>query len=248
MSSGAIPKATPFDAAIAEVQAKIEELKTTLATLLRLQAEQGGAPSPTAALRGGDAEISHDTFFNMTIGEAAKKYLAIVKTTKSTAEIAEWLERGGLKHSSKSFTTTVRSILGAREDFTRVPNGDWGLAEWYPGMGRGKKPKEEKPARASRQKKTSNSGESTPKKRQPIRTSQQRKNEATPGSLNIRVLNLLEANPTLTFSAPEIAARLGAHVPSVAAALSAMLKVGKIARPVAGRYQSKTGPTTASKA
>jgi hypothetical protein len=148
MSSIAISKATPFDAAVAEVQLKIEELKTTLATLLRLQAEQGGAPSPTGGSRGGEAEISHDTFFNMTIGEAAKKYLSIVKTTKSTAEIAEGLERGGLKHSSKSFTTTVRSIIGVREDFTRVPNGDWGLTEWYPGMGRGKKPKAKKPKRA----------------------------------------------------------------------------------------------------
>lgn len=150
MSTSVIPKTTPFDAAVAEVQAKIEELKTTLATLLRLQAEQGGAPSLSAGLRGGETEISHDTFFNMTIGEAAKKYLAIVKTTKSTAEIAEGLERGGLKHSSKSFPTTVRSIIGAREDFTRVPNGDWGLTEWYPGMGRGKKPRNEKPKKKAK--------------------------------------------------------------------------------------------------
>src|SRR5438477_13138557 len=102
MSSSAIPKATPFDSAVAEVQAKIEEMKTTLATLLRLQTEYGGAPSGPAR-GGGETEISHDSFFGMTIADAAKKYLGMVKATKSTAVIAEALERGGLKHSSKSF-------------------------------------------------------------------------------------------------------------------------------------------------
>lgn len=145
MGSSAVPNATPYDAAIAEVQTKIEELKTTLATLLRLQAEHGSSPSGSVSLRGNETDISHDTFFNMTIADAAKKYLLIVKTSKPTAEIAAALERGGLKHSSKDFPTTVRSILGQREEFTRVPNGEWGLTEWYPGMRRGRKAKSEKP-------------------------------------------------------------------------------------------------------
>ncbi len=47
----------------------------------------------------------------------------------------------------------MRSILGPREDFTRVPNGDWGLSDWYPGQGRGKKAKAEKPAKKEKSKK-----------------------------------------------------------------------------------------------
>ena len=147
MSVDSSPKSTPFDSAVIEVQSKLEELKTTLSMLLRLQAEYGGTPGAPPS-RGTETAISHDTFFNMTIGEAAKKYLAMAKTTKSTAVIAEALEQGGLKHSSKDFPTTVRSILGPREEFTRVPNGDWGLTEWYPGMGRGKKPKPENPLKS----------------------------------------------------------------------------------------------------
>jgi len=100
--------------------------------------------------RGGETEISHDSFFNMTIADAVKKYLAMVKVTKSTSDISAGLERGGLKHSSKDFSTTVRSILGQREEFTRVPNGDWGLTVWYPGLGRGRKAKSEKTKKKGR--------------------------------------------------------------------------------------------------
>ena len=51
MNSASNTKATPFDSAVAEVQSKIEDLRTTLATLLRLQTEYGGAPS--SGSRGG---------------------------------------------------------------------------------------------------------------------------------------------------------------------------------------------------
>jgi hypothetical protein len=140
-------EASPFDSAIAEVEARIEALHTTLETLRQLRA-QAGAAIPQGASRatgGGESEVQHDSFFGMTIGDAAKKYLNFVKATRSTADIGGALERGGLKHASKDFNTTVRSVLGGREDFLRV-NGDWGLTEWYPGQGRGKKAKPEKQA------------------------------------------------------------------------------------------------------
>jgi hypothetical protein len=141
MSSVPISQSSPYDAAIEDLQTRMEDLKTTLATLIRLRAESGGGGGSTSRT---EKDISHDTFFGMTIADAAKKYLTMMKVTKSNAEIAEGLERGGLKHASKDFATTVRSILGAREDFTRVPNGDWGLTEWYPGQGRGRKAKPDK--------------------------------------------------------------------------------------------------------
>lgn len=228
MSSGAIPKSTPFDAAIAEVRLKIDELTTTLGTLLRLQAEQGGSISPVTS-RGGEAEISHDTFFNMTIGEAAKKFLAMVKTTKSTAEIAEGLERGGLKHSSKSFATTVRSIIGAREDFTRVPNGDWGLTEWYPGMGRGRKPTKEKPKRrkaAGRKRKNIKVDVSTAPKQHGEPTSPAINSTASTKGPQSRIEEYCSTHPTAT--PREIADELGMRIQTVSLILS-KLKSGKAA-------------------
>jgi hypothetical protein len=207
MSSVAVPKATPYDAAVEEVRSNIEELRTTLATLLRLQSEYSGAPSP--GTRGGDAEISHDTFFNMTIADAAKKYLGMVKATKSTADIAESLERGGLKHSSKDFPTTVRSILGPREDFTRVPNGDWGLADWYPGMGRGKKPKAEKPTKTGSRRKAKGA-----------------RSKAAKPKLEDQIVTAMKTDPGKDWTSAEVATALDAQRTSVQSTMSRMGKDG----------------------
>jgi hypothetical protein len=225
MSSDAIPKATPFDAAVAEVQAKIEELRTTLMTLLRLQAEHGGSLGSTTP-RGTDTEISHDTFFNMTIGEAAKKYLSMVKTTKSTADIAEGLERGGLKHSSKDFATTVRSILGPREDFTRVPNGDWGLTEWYPGIGRGKKAKPEKQTKSR-----------PPKSKAKKPTVQ----EARSGNTRrVRILETMKTDLEKAWTAGDIAKALGESRKYIQSMMVAMMKDKELVKDTAGGYRLPT--------
>lgn len=139
---------SPYDAAIEQLEGQIRHLQSILDSLKVLRTAPDGSPLvfSSGASRDADVEIRHDTFFAMTIADAVRKYLGMVKVTKSTADIAAALERGGLKHSSKDFSTTVRSILGQqREVFTRVPNGDWGLNEWYPGQGRGKKVKGEKP-------------------------------------------------------------------------------------------------------
>src|SRR5205814_7831044 len=135
------PESNPYDAAIADLEGRIHNLQLALDTLRQLRAQSGDggfAPSATSAPRT-ETDVQHDTFFGMTIGDAAKKYLVMTKATKSTGDVAAALEHGGLKHSSKDFPTTVRSVLGQREDFLRVPNGDWGLAEWYPGIARSKK-------------------------------------------------------------------------------------------------------------
>jgi hypothetical protein len=124
-----------YDAVIADLEARRNHLNVTIETLrqIRAQADSNALPPlpPLGALvAGGVAEIAHDAFFEMTIADAAIKYLKIVKQTRSTAEIAKALEAGGLKHSSKNFVTTIRSTLGQREEFRRV-NGEWGLSEWY---------------------------------------------------------------------------------------------------------------------
>src|SRR5665213_4513926 len=140
----------PYDTAIQDVESQIADLQRTLETLLvlkeRHEALTGQSSSPRAS--GNPESISHDTFFGMTISDAAQKYLSMTKATKSTADIAAALEHGGLKHSSKDFPANVRSIIGQRDEFVRVPNGDWGLADWYPGLGRGRKVKPEKPAKS----------------------------------------------------------------------------------------------------
>lgn len=142
---------SPYDSAIESLEAQIRYLQSVLDSLKILRSGPDGTPLvfSSGGSRDAETDVRHDTFFGMTIGDAAKKYLTMVKATKSTSEIAEALERGGLKHSSKDFPTTVRSILGPREDFTRTPNGDWGISEWYP---RAKKAKPEKPKKTAKSK------------------------------------------------------------------------------------------------
>lgn len=147
---------SPFDTAITELKNRIRAMQIALETLEQLRSSPEGSVTggvSSSFSRSNDNEVRHDTFFEMTIADAARKYLTMMKATKSNADIAAALEQGGLKHSSKDFPTTVRSVLGQREDFIRVPKGDWGLAEWYPGIGRGRKAKADKPHAKARRKK-----------------------------------------------------------------------------------------------
>lgn len=227
---------TPYDAAIADVQARIQNLQTVLDGLLKLRSQITGAPmaASSPSRQSSDAEVQHDTFFGMTIGDAAKKYLGMAKATKSTAEIAEALERGGLKHASKDFHTTVRSIIGPREDFVRVPNGDWGLTEWYPGMRKERKPKT-KPQDDPKQKPkpTEIPERSASKPRRPSAT----KGMITPGSIKSRILEFLMMNTDSLFNADVIANGIKAEVPSVRTALLELAKAGLISRPSIGQYE-----------
>lgn len=81
-------------------------------------------------------DIPSDTFFGLSIGEAAKKYLTIVKRKQTIQEIADALERGGLPHTSTDFVGTVRAMINrlakSDTDLVRVgPGAAWGLSSWY---------------------------------------------------------------------------------------------------------------------
>jgi hypothetical protein len=135
---------SPYDFVIADIQAKLDQLNAALEQLKILRAQtQTGAPPPVAAATRpvSEAEIPHDAFFQMTIPEAARKYLAIVKRTKPMNEIIDCVLKGGLKSSAKDVRNSLRSIISRDETFVRV-NSEWGLAEWYPALRRdAKKPK-----------------------------------------------------------------------------------------------------------
>ena len=90
----------------------------------------GPIPAPTQQNVG--AAFSNDSFFGMTIGEGAKKFLSATKKTATARAIAEALVAGGFKTTAKNFIENVRSILSRSPLFVLV-NGQFGLAEWYPG-------------------------------------------------------------------------------------------------------------------
>jgi hypothetical protein len=124
-----------YDPVIAEMKAQIEECQLVIATLEMRRAKGGATPvsvGGTPAVTSQPVTFGNDAFFNMTLAEGAKKYLAATKKTATSKTIAEALIAGGMKTSAKNFVDTVRSKLSKHHYFASV-NGEWGLAEWYPG-------------------------------------------------------------------------------------------------------------------
>jgi hypothetical protein len=217
-----------IDAVIADLEAWQARIATAIETLRYFQAQGGalpaGVPSP-AAIRAAEVDIPHDTFFQMTVPDAAEKYLKLVKKTKPNPDVAADLLKGGLKSAAKNFPEMLRAVLARDPRFVKV-NSEWGLSEWYPGM------RNKRPSRPEQ----SQGGTESPGKRQrvpppPIRN-------AGP-SLRERALKYLDSHPSQGFDASTIAEHIGAEVPSTAAALSGLLKDNAIARPERARYQSK---------
>jgi hypothetical protein len=143
-------KGVDYSAVLADLRARKLALEKAIQgiELLIVSGAQGSSISQGASEGGQDASppdqgvpasVEPDTFFKMTIADAAKKFLRIVKKKQATRAIAEALEKGGITHSSENFTNTVAAIL--RREWKKdggIVNvhGNWGLVEWYPGLNR----------------------------------------------------------------------------------------------------------------
>jgi len=117
-----------YEAVLADIDARIAKLQATREGIVAIIA-MGGGTAPTG---GPGGKIGHDAFLKMSIPEATKKYLGIVRQKKDTQAIIDALEQGGLPRSEYS---TVYAVLRRREkqvgDIINM-QGDWALAEWYP--------------------------------------------------------------------------------------------------------------------
>jgi hypothetical protein len=137
-----------YAAVLADLKAKRADLDVAIAGIERmvgLATAAQGAASIDVTQHGSDVEP--DSFFGMSIADAAKKFLAMKKKPQTTADIAEALEKGGMTHTSGNWGNTVGSVLnridGSTGEIVRVKRGTWGLASWYPGRKRPEKPKDE---------------------------------------------------------------------------------------------------------
>ncbi len=78
--------------------------------------------------------IRPDEFFRMSVPDAIKKYLSIMRKPQSPKAIAEGLKAGGILSNASDFyanITTAIKRLDAAGFVANTPNG-WGLSEWYP--------------------------------------------------------------------------------------------------------------------
>ena len=112
-----------IDAAIAGVTALMGESEAELQACLPALPSQTPEPS----------DVASGSFADLTLTEAARAYLGMVKEPQSTAEIADALERGGYPTESRNFRNTVRSVLDRHAKTVREivkVHKNWGLAEW----------------------------------------------------------------------------------------------------------------------
>ncbi|HLJ85753.1 MAG TPA: hypothetical protein VKZ53_02965 [Candidatus Angelobacter sp.] len=122
-----------YEAVLADLEARRDQLEAAIAAI---RAVAGMGPVGSAASGGTQINmptISHDTFFGMSIPEATKKLLGILKRRLSTPEAIKYLTQGGVPEPAYN---TAYAVLRRRQnqigDIVNV-NGEWSLKEWVPG-------------------------------------------------------------------------------------------------------------------
>jgi hypothetical protein len=130
------PDTIDYAAVLKDLEARKAVLEAMIANtrqMLGLGVSVGATPSTQAAPEAED--MRGHPFLGMSIGEAAKKYLSMVKQKQNVKQIAEALERGGLHHVSNNFPATVATMVNryakSDPDLLNIGRGEWALAAWY---------------------------------------------------------------------------------------------------------------------
>ena len=118
-----------YAAVLADLKAKKDSIELAI---IAIEGLVSGAASTPGAPVSKSGVIAGNEFFGLSIPDAAKKYLVMVKQKQSTVDIMKALEQGGLPPMQYS---TVYAVLRRRQnqvgDIVNL-KGDWGLAAWYP--------------------------------------------------------------------------------------------------------------------
>jgi hypothetical protein len=121
-----------YEAVLADLESRKAQLEAAIAGIKLMLGQSGTAPSGPGGGTHTGGTPAHDAFIGMSIPEAAKKHLTVVRKKLPTQEIMAALEAGGLPPSKYS---TVYAILRRREnqvgDIINM-KGDWALQEWFP--------------------------------------------------------------------------------------------------------------------
>lgn len=115
-------------------------------------ATSGQAASSTGGVRAtatGTVTVPHhgqlraDTFFGLSVPEAIKTYLALMKRPQSPRAITDALQQGGVLSQSVNFYLNIATSLKRLRDAGVVVNTKegWGLSVWYPNRKAAEAPK-----------------------------------------------------------------------------------------------------------
>ncbi len=203
--------------AIADLEAWRNRIEAAIVTLRALDGNGPTLPTSGPPRIGNNGEVQTDSFFQMTVPDAAEKYLKLVKVTKEIPDIADALLRGGLKTSSKNFNDMTRTVMSRDERFVKVPTGGWGLAEWYPAM---RKERKTKSAAASVDESSS---------------TQQRDSPSGGTTAGARVMATLGSSRTTEWTANKIAETTGLNLNTTRTTIFNLRKAGKIKNRTIGK-------------
>jgi len=130
-----------IQAAIEALKAKRDKIDAAIAALQEVQNAVGDIGGLAAGSGSKDPTIEADTFIGLNINQAAEKYLTMTgRPAKSTEQIADALNKGGLKVSLGSVSTILRRSDNGESPVIRVGRSLWGLASWYPNRPRRTEP------------------------------------------------------------------------------------------------------------
>jgi hypothetical protein len=126
-----------------DYRAVLEDLKSRKTALeqaiVAVEAMLGEVGDTSTNSGGGSTgkTIHPDAFVGLNILQAAAKYLQMVgRPARSTTEIANALNQGGLTVSQGSVSTILRRSDNGDSPVTRAARSLFGLSAWYPGKPR----------------------------------------------------------------------------------------------------------------
>lgn len=130
-----------YAAVLADLEAKRAGLDAAIAGVKQMLGQASASTNtPQHAPVGSHhaAMLRGDEFFQMSIPDAAIKYLKMSRKPQTTKEIAIAIQKGGIPPGTGDFFQTVGSVINRRskaadQQIVSVKRGVWGLAEWYPG-------------------------------------------------------------------------------------------------------------------
>lgn len=129
-----------YQAVLADLKARREALDKVIAHL-EVVVGTGAITNWNVFATQKPKDIHGDTFVGRNIPEAAAKYLKMVgQPARTTVEITEALNKGGLTCSAGSVATVLGREFGRQAgEVVRASKGLWGLESWYPSRPRTKR-------------------------------------------------------------------------------------------------------------